>query len=239
MIRNFVFILILGAGLWACSDVYTLSAEDKATLVDSGIESNASIDSIIAPYQNKLSQTMDEVIAYAPEDFTKGRPNGTLNDWAADAILYHELRVSTDVQFSGPVICLLNVGGLRNPISKGDVTVGDIYKLMPFDNEIVWVEMPLDSQEDIIKYLQASGGEPLSGAVLSKDKFIFENAKEFYNSFWVITSDYLMNGGDKMDFFEKKIRMKYGSGLMRDAMLNEAKFQDTLNVTDGDRIILE
>jgi len=239
MIRNVLIALILGAGLWACSDVYTLSAEDKTTTVDSGIQSNVSIDSIIGPYQDKLSQTMDEVIAYAPQDFTNGRPNAPLNNWSADAILMHELRLHVaDSIPHDRIMCLLNVGGLRNPINQGDVTVGDIYKLMPFDNEIVWLEMPWESCKDIAAYLKNSGGEPLSNAALVHDSLIVGSRTTPAETFWVITSDYLMNGGDKMDFFQKRVSMHYGGGLMRDAMIKEAKFQDTLIFDNEPRISL-
>lgn len=237
MIRNILIALVIGAGLWACSGAYTVSAESKTALVDPKTELNASIDSIIAPYQDSLSLTMDEVIAYAPEDFTKGRPNAALNNWAADAILLHELNAQAlDTVPYQRVMCLLNVGGLRNPISKGPVTVGDIYKLMPFDNEIVWVEMPWKSNVDIAKYLIRSGGEPISNAILTSDSLIIGTLEEPAETFWVITSDYLMNGGDKMDFFDKKIGFDYGTGLMRDAMLREAKRQDTLDFSNDVRI---
>jgi len=239
MIRNSILIFLLGAGLWACSDVYTITAVDTTQPVDATFSSTAGIDSMVAPYQKELSATMDEVIAFAPEDFTKGRPNGALNNWAADAMIMHELRAhAMDSIAYQRVICLLNVGGLRNPISKGDVTIGDIYKLMPFDNEVVWVELPWEANTEIAQYLMKSGGEPISGARLVKDTLIFDNLEQPAESFWVITSDYLMNGGDKMDFFEKKVGFSYGSGLMRDAMIEEARYQDTLEFKNDNRIQL-
>ncbi len=239
MIRNVVIALILGAGLWACSDVYNLSAESNSVNIDDEIQTNASIDSMIAPYQTELSATMDEVIAFAPNDFTKGRPNAALNNWSADAILQHELRMHIlDSIPHERIMCLLNVGGLRSPINSGDVTVGDIYKLMPFDNEVVWVEMPWEACVDIADYLVKKGGEPLANAILYQDSLIISGLQEPAETFWVITSDYLMNGGDKMNFFQKKVSMYYGSGLMRDAMLNEATFQDTLDFDNEPRIQL-
>jgi 5'-nucleotidase len=240
VIRNVVILLILGAGLWACSDVYNLSAESHSVTIDDKIQLNASIDSIIAPYQDSMSATMDEVIAFAPQDFTKGRPNASLNNWAADAILVYELRNNTKESLaSGPIICLLNVGGLRNPISQGDVTVGDIYKLMPFDNQIVWVELPWSSNVSIAEYLKSSGGEPISGATLQGDSLIFDDVTEPTKTFWVITSDYLMNGGDHMDFFQEQVDFNYGSGmLMRDVFIEAVKIQDTLYIDNSERIRL-
>lgn len=240
MIRNVIIALILGAGLWACSDVYTISAEYEPIVITDDISSNASIDSMISPYQRQLSATMDEVIAYSPNDFTKGRPNASLNNWATDAVFYNSIFTSTDSLDleKVPMMCLLNVGGLRNPINKGDVTVGDIFKLMPFDNEVVWVEMPWDTQDEIIDYLKKKGGEPIAGAVLDGDTLLFPTPAEKMDTYWVLTSDYLMNGGDKMDFFEKKVSYQYTNRLMRDVMLDAAKKQDTLVFDHEPRITL-
>ncbi|XOV67327.1 MAG: 5'-nucleotidase C-terminal domain-containing protein [Fluviicola sp.] len=240
MIRNVVIILLLGAGLWACSDVYNLSAESHSVTIDDEIQLNASIDSMIAPYQDSMSTIMDEVIAYAPQDFLKGRPNAALNNWAADAIMEVErIKQGPTIRNHPPIICLLNVGGLRNPISQGDVTVGDIYKLMPFDNQIVWVELPWSSNVSIAEYLKSSGGEPISGATLQGDSLIFDDVTEPAKTFWVITSDYLMNGGDHMDFFQEQVDFNYGSGmLMRDVFIEAVKIQDTLYIDNSERIHL-
>lgn len=240
MIRKSILIFLLGAGLWACSDVYTITAVDGTQSVDGTFSSTAEIDSMVAPYKKELSATMDEVIAYAPADFIKGRPNAALNNWATDALMEVEfIHQGPVIRDFPPIMCLLNVGGLRNPISTGDVTIGDIYKLMPFDNQIVWVEMPWDACNDIAQYLKSSGGEPISGALLKGDSLIFDAVQKPSKTFWVITSDYLMNGGDHMDFFQKKIQFNYGSGmLMRDAFIEAVKIQDTLYFDNSERIQL-
>ena len=131
------------------------------------------IDSIVQPYKKDLEKEMLEVIAHADHDFTKGRPNGTLNNWATDALLDNQLRTSKGQR---QVMSLLNVGGLRNPISKGDVTVGDIFKLMPFDNNVVWVEMPIEVLPEIEAYLRKRGGEPVGMVKIEKGKNSFSRS---------------------------------------------------------------
>jgi 5'-nucleotidase len=237
MIRNLIILLVLGAGLWACSDVYTISVSSDPVEINNTIPANAEVEAFISPYREELSASMDVEIAYAKNDFVKGRPNAALNNWAADAIRDYELSAPSEIR-QLPVMCLLNVGGLRNPISEGTVSLGDIYKLMPFDNEIVWVEMPWESLADIAIYLNASGGEPISGATLVDDSLMLDGVSEPTTSFWVVTSDYLMNGGDRMNFFENKIGYHYGDGLMRDAMIFVAKMQDTLHFDTTERIQL-
>jgi len=62
------------------------------------------------------------------------------------------------------------------------------------------------------------------------------NWREGVTHFWVITSDYLMNGGDKMAFFSKREEVNLTGRLMRDALITEAKEQGTLYVDTISRI---
>lgn len=226
-------ILSIGAGLLACSSVNTISVSSDPVAITDQYESKNEIDSLVNPYRDSLKDEMMEIIAHASEDFTKGRPGGSLNNWAADAVISHHTK---HIRHSVPVICLLNVGGLRNPISKGDVTVGDIFKLMPFDNEVVWVEMPIAEVSNIEKYLQNTGGEPISGAKVKAGKMVFDRQGGDPKSFWILTSDYLMNGGDKMTFFENRLSYEGTGILLRDTFLEVAKYQKKLSFNDEIRM---
>jgi hypothetical protein len=53
---------------------------------------------------------------------------------------------------------------------------------------------------------------------------------------WVLTSDYLMNGGDNMTFFEKKVSVVYPNELLRDVFIQMAKKQKPLVWSDELRI---
>jgi len=230
---KYLFIFLCGAGLLACSSVNTISADSNTTAVTQDYQKESHVDSMISPYQKELATEMNEVIAKAEKDFTSGRPNGTLNNWVTDAALVSQTRT---VRLSKPIMALFNFGGLRNSINQGDVTIGDIFKVMPFDNEIVWVELPLSALKDIEEYLNKSGGEPIAGATLENGKLTLNSPNESEKSFIVITSDYLMNGGDKMDFFQKRISENHTGILLRDAMISEAKTQGTLIWNDEQRI---
>jgi 2',3'-cyclic-nucleotide 2'-phosphodiesterase (5'-nucleotidase family) len=233
MILKYCIALFFGAGLLACSAVNTITVESDSVAVTDRYASPNIIDSIVSPYKVGMDAIMDSVIAFSPNDFTKGRPGGSLNNWSADVILSETLSL---IPKSGPVFCLLNVGGLRNPINKGGVTVGDIYKLMPFDNEIVMVEMPLSTILDIEVYLKKSGGEPIAGAKIISGKLKLDGIHKDTKSYWIVTSDYLMNGGDKMNFFEKRLSEDFAGVLMREAMLDAAISQDTLIWNNENRI---
>ncbi len=232
---KYIFIFLSGAGLLACSSVNTISVDAKTTAVTDEYTVSSAIDSIVKPYQEELNSEMNEVIAQAEKDFVSGRPNGSLNNWATDLVLVSQTR---NVRLSIPVMVLLNFGGLRNSINQGDVTIGDIYKVMPFDNEIVWAELPISALKDIEAYLINSGGEPIAGATLQNGSLTLNSENSQAETFLVITSDYLLNGGDKMTFFEKRVSDNSTGVLLRDAMISEAKSQGTLIWSEEERIKL-
>lgn len=216
----------------ACSSVRDIYVEPESVSVTSEYEKPNAIDSMIQPYRTELDVEMSEVIAKAEQDFERGRPNGVLNNWSTDALLMlYRKRFEKDK----PVMCMLNVGGLRNPISEGDVLLSDIFKLMPFDNEVVFVKLPIFVKKEIEDYLIMKNGEPIGGAVLKDGELTIDELDD-EDYFWVITSDYLLGGGDKMYFFKKNIEVKYANQLLRDAFIEAAKEQGTLIYKDDIRI---
>jgi 2',3'-cyclic-nucleotide 2'-phosphodiesterase (5'-nucleotidase family) len=233
-----IAVLIIGAGLTACSSFNILSVKSDYIPVTDEFQKVSLVDSIVYPYRIRLEEEMLEVIAIAENNFTKSRPNGSLNNWTSDAILNS---VDKRIFELAPYFCLLNIGGLRSPLNKGEILLQDIYKLMPFDNEIVIVELPFSSLDKIAKYIQNSGGEPISNAYLNDGLLHFTDPAARWMSlrepnFYVVTSDYLMSGGDNMEFFQDQLRVIYTNVLMRDAMIEQVKKQGTLIFNNEKRI---
>ena len=81
-------------------------------------------------------------------------------------------------------------------------------------------------------------GEPIGGAVLKDGELTIDELDD-EDYFWVITSDYLLGGGDKMYFFKKNIEVKYANQLLRDAFIEAAKAQGTLIYNDDIRIWID
>jgi len=194
------------------------------------------VDQELQPYSDSLVREMNEVIAYADTSFFVERPCGNLNNWVADAVLVNQTK---NVRMSVPVICLLNFGGIRSTINKGDITLGDIYKVAPFDNKIVWATLPIEVLPEIATYLTQTGGEPLSGGRLEGGKIHFDSSPVSPKEFVVITVDFLVNGGDKMYFFNKATDITHTDILLRDCLIQEAKTQRQLVNNDTKRIILD
>lgn len=215
----------------ACSSHLSISGT-KVSL-DKESSEKQEVSRFISPYKDSMDRAMNQVLAESSVSMEVGRPSSLLGNWASDALFVHETRA---VKLSEPIFCLLNTGGIRSSIGQGPVTLGDIFRIMPFENSVVWVRLPISTLDKIQHYLQLSGGEPISNATMSQGKLTVNGVTEKTAYFWVITTDYLANGGDRMDFFQDAIERLDKKTLLRDVFIEEAKFQKHLIVSPEKRM---
>ena len=90
---------------------------------------------------------------------------------------------------------------------------------MPFENELVVLELNKTEMLDLKAYFNLTGGQP----VAFTDDFSLNDSL-----FLVLTTDYLANGGDKMKFFKHKTQHKVGI-KMRDALINYCIKKDSIS----------
>ncbi|HIE73572.1 MAG TPA: hypothetical protein EYQ06_04775 [Flavobacteriales bacterium] len=211
--------------LASCSVQYNLQSHSES-IYDVKAENDSTIIAMIAPYKIKIDSLMNDVLCISKVEMTKGRPESLLGNFVCDLCLQ---------QYANLVdICVMNNGGLRSILPKGEITRGDIYKLMPFENELVILELDETSFVGLVDYLISRGGEPFSGMKIEKDftghlSADYPSAINFNrgDKIRVLTTDYLANGGDKMWFFKDKEQIKVGIKL-RDAIINYCVLQDTI-----------
>ena len=220
---------VLVSILFSCSPNYTIqSYDDKVININSNIDST--ILSIIKPYQNDIEIQMNEVLCYTKNNLEKGKPQSTIGNFVTDLCLNY-----ADAQ-----MCVMNNGGLRTNINIGDISKGKIFKLMPFENELVVLELDKDDYLELLNYITKRGGEPFSGVKIEMDiqgNVVYESSTIDFteDKIKVITSDYLANGGDEMWFFKDKKQEKVGIKL-RDAIIDFCSKIDTLDIKLDDRI---
>lgn len=229
----FISLFLIGAGLSACTSHLYIETAPQIKVEKSTQESDVMND-IIQPYREELDEKMNVEIANSNANFIVKRPSSNLMNWMADVVFTNQTK---NVKMSKPVFCLLNTGGIRSSIGIGPVYLGDLYKLMPFDNTIIWARLPIKELASIELYLSETGGEPISNITMTNGVIQFNGFdKTETEDFWVITSDYLYNGGDHMDFFQKSIEMVETNKLIRDVVIEEAKIQVQLINDENIRI---
>ena len=230
---KYILFILFSAGLTACTNSLYVKRGPQINISKSILEAE-NMDSIIDPYRNELAEKMNVEVARSEVNFIVQRPSSNLMNWMADAVFANQTK---NVRLSYPTFCLLNTGGIRSSLGIGPISLGDLYKLMPFDNSIVWVRLPISTLESIESYIEESGGEPISNINIVNNIIEFkgfDRAKA--TEFWVITSDYLYNGGDHMDFFQEGLEIIETNTLIRDAIIEEARSQVILNNDEKSRI---
>jgi 2',3'-cyclic-nucleotide 2'-phosphodiesterase (5'-nucleotidase family) len=225
-----IYIILITFLFYSCETTYHLNSFDSNVLnVKSVIDST--IYYIIQPYQSEIEEQMNETLVYTKNDLTKGRPQSTIGNFVTDLCL----------NYCDANICVFNNGGLRTTIDRGDITRGKIFELMPFENELVILELNKTDFIGLLNYISLRGGEPFSGLNIKIDKNnnIIEHSwpVNFNNNetVRVLTSDYLANGGDKMSFFKGKKQHKIGLKL-RDAIIDYCEKNDTIDIRLDNRI---
>lgn len=153
---------------------------------------------MIDTYSAAVTQKMEEVIGRCPEALRKGNPESPLGNITADGLIwmakqYHN--VDADVS-------LYNSGGIRAEISAGEMTVGDVYAVYPFDNVLSIAELKGKDLMTMFEYVASSGGMPINKGVRliindGKVQSVTVGGKEVDpdKTYTLATIDYLMNLG--------------------------------------------
>ncbi|MDF3028908.1 MAG: 5-Nucleotidase protein [Fluviicola sp.] len=232
--RRIVFLFFLiGAGFTACS--YHLQIKGSKQNVDGSAKSSVEMDSLIAPYRREMLKEFGQVIGETSRDLVTGRPNSALGFWLCDQLIR---KAKDSVIFRNePLVAFINNGGLRADLPMGMITVGDIYKVMPFDNRIVYLKLSIDKIPEMEAYLKEKGGEPIGGFRLMKGKLEFPNSlAQSKKYFWVVTSDFLANGGDNMSFFNNPLERLDTNILFRDFIIEAVKKEKKITYIPEERI---
>ena len=165
----------------------------------------------------------------------KGGLESTLGNFSADALLATAISIAEKNGFTLPVAAILNNGGLRTSLPKGNIKVSDIFELMPFENELVLVTIDGPKMLDMLNFI-AEKNEPIAGIKLGiKDKKAFQpmvNGQPFDSrrNYCIATSDYLANSGDKMSFFNEPIEKKFTGLKIRDLLIDYLRSQSAKGI---------
>lgn len=243
-----VFLLFLINFLSCKDDKLSLKKiEGKQIPITDSLNTRADIEDFIKPYRIHVNAQLDSVLAYSTNTYSKkdGDLNTAIGNLFADVILEQanpvfKLRTGNAID-----MVLVNHGGIRSIISKGDITMRTAYELMPFENSIVVVGLKGSSINKLIDYLTtAKRAHPISGLSLVvdndfkvKEALINGKAIEEDKTYYVATNDYLYNGGDSMTFFQPNEGLEILNYKIRNALLDYFKKADTINPVIDNRFI--
>ena len=172
-------------------------------------------------YKIQLDSVMNRVIGHAPQSLYKGKPQSLLSNFTADILVQAGRELGRKpVQFA-----LMNNGGLRAGINEGPVTVGNIFQVFPFENELVLLQLKGSDVKELFKRLAAIGGEGLAGTELRvrnnevEQLLLDSKPVEDDQLYWMATIDYLADGNSGMGVLTKATERVNVGVRLRDVML--------------------
>lgn len=219
--------------------------------IDSNYVANTQIEAFVQPYRERLNRDLDSVLAYCPETLDKFKTidkwQTTIGNLMADVTFSKAEAKFMELEKRHVDVCLLNHGGIRAIIAKGDVTTRTAFEIMPFENALLVEALYGEQLTEIAQYIiSEKKPHPLAGMeiVITDDNRIVAvtvqgkpvEAGKIYN---VATSDYLANGGDDMLFFKKAVKTYDLDYKLRDLYIDYFKETDTLPVITTKRIIVQ
>ncbi len=185
--------------------------------IDSSSQSNSPfLDSMIGFYSKDMGDLLERKLIESEDQLQKKRPESALGNYMADAVLWSAKKYNSDsVDFA-----FVNMGGIRNSLPKGNVTVRNVFELMPFDNQIVILELKGDQFLELLSQIKKGGFEPQAGLAYANGFWILNgqqiNESRHYN---VAVSDYVASGGDSYFVLTKAVKRINTGIAIRDCII--------------------
>lgn len=235
MVRSFSFTLLITWFLvtLSCKSTYlsTYSGSQNIPVLQNENASDSQLVSMYLPYKKILEKDMHRVISVAEVELVKQKPESGLTNLLSDLLLYEgkKFAVENSLQIN-PDVSFFNYGGIRTSLPKGEITVGKIFELMPFENEMVFIQLTGEQLGLFYDVVASNGGESVGGV-----RFKISNGKAVdvvvngekinpVKKYWLITNDYSANGGDDLVVFTQRSELISTGRKIRDLIISN--FED-------------
>ena len=204
------------------------------------------VEGIITDYYDKVKDEMERVIAFSPSALQRNSDGeSALGNWMCDV-----MRETFDAD-----VALTNSGGIRADLSQGNVTVSDVYDIMPFDNTVTLVELTGAQLKEALETGVSTGedGKLLHGIIQvsglnftydpqapngQKVRSVYVGGKPVKNDekYLVATNSFMAGGGDGYYVFGKGSNLAETGVLIRDLLLQSAESNKKIDARIEGRI---
>lgn len=232
-VRSIIYVVVGLTIFSGCKSIYEKNAQDFSHHSLKQGQAHSLSNKVIEPYSRIIRNQMNEVVSVSSAPLTRDGDQCTLGVFVCDALLFASAKT-----FSGQLtdVVLINHGGLRNDMPQGDITVGSIFDVMPFDNQLCQLKLSGAELRRNVKTIAAKR-HSIAGMkiVMHKDSVIsvtiggkpLEESRQYY----LLTSDYLANGGDGFSLLANPAARADAELKIRDAIIDYCRFLKANNKT--------
>jgi len=250
VLKLFVIFLTLFLVVSCGKQNYSVSKiEGKQIAITDKEKQDTQIENFVKPYREHINNDLDSILAYCPEtlDKSSGKWQTTIGNLMADVTLQRGNSLFMTREKKNIDLCILNHGGIRSILPKGNVTTRTAYEIMPFENSLVVIALKGEQIFEMVDYFIATQKpHPLSGISftigknnVAKNILVKGKPVETNTIYYVATNDYLSNGGDNMVFFKKGVQKYDLNYKLRNILIDYFKEVDTIPVINDVRVGIE
>ncbi|WP_082235143.1 bifunctional metallophosphatase/5'-nucleotidase [Halobacillus massiliensis] len=171
---------------------------------------NKEVRQIVNNYNAQVEEVKNEVVATTEGPITRDRKYGNLGVSKLGNMITDAMRERAEAD-----IAFQNSGGIRTDIDAGEITYGEVFEVLPFDNYNVTAEMTGEQIKDILEgpaeddwnfmQIQFSGmnvvydpsqsdGERVTSIELWDGTPVYEKGETIDGTFTVVTNNFLSTG---------------------------------------------
>jgi 2',3'-cyclic-nucleotide 2'-phosphodiesterase (5'-nucleotidase family) len=230
MQRSFTYTLLI---TWviifgACKTQYVKTSSNTRNVVvsDSLNQLDNQMVQIYLPYKKMLEKDMNRVIAISEKEMFKGKPESGLTNFLADLLLDEGNKYLKNAKHNFQAdISYFNYGGIRTFLPEGEITVGKIYELMPFENEMVFLKLNGRQVQGFLNSVANNGGDSVGGVRFKisegKASGISVGGKSLQadKGYWLVTNDYIAQGGDDFEMLTQRSEYVNSGQKIRDIII--------------------
>lgn len=201
----------------------------KMVRLDSTYDSklDPELSKYLVRHKARLDKKMSEVIGYCAVTMNVAAPQSPLSDLLTEWMLKDGPAAINQPPCD---LSILNFGGIRTNLQAGDVTVGDMFRISPFDNYLTVVSIKGSELKKAVyrfrldKLMAATAGMQVFYKNNTPYRIVIQNEDiEDEKIYRLITLNFIADGGDHIlsdIHFEKK---EYSMVVFRDFLIDEVK----------------
>lgn len=222
--------------------------EQRLIPITAAVEPHPEVQAIIDGWNSLLAERLNQVVGTTSVFFDGERANVRTRETNLGNLVADIMREAT-----GADIAITNGGGIRASLPQGEVTIGDIYTVLPFDNTLTVIQL---SGRDLLAALEYSvrlypeqngGFLQVSGVHFAVNPR--NSGKRVYNVringevivmdklYTVATNDFLAAGGDGYEVLNNGIIVSDTGLMLRDVVVDYFLKHGTVDEPEGGRII--
>ncbi len=175
--------------------------------VSAAAPTDSAAEQFIRPYRQRVAREMSEVVGTSSQAWLKPSKLGTnapLTVWVASVSRVEAGRALGQT----PDFAVITNGSIRAGLPLGNVTLGNIFELMPFENELTVLPVPGTVVRRLCDYAGKYNNVAAVNLTWETDPLTTHARNirlggqplDTTRTYSLAINDYLANGGDGMDF---------------------------------------